>query len=79
MEFLLLWMDDLDDAVGALRHLAPRIAAFCVAVALFAATCLALTISPHLTLAMIGLVLSAVLIESARQRRLRAATESSPR
>jgi hypothetical protein len=25
MEFLLLWADNLDDALGALRHLAPRI------------------------------------------------------
>ncbi len=28
MEFLLLWADNLDDALGALRHLAPKILSF---------------------------------------------------
>ena len=38
MEFLLLWVDDLDDALGALRHLAPKILGFLFAVALFVGT-----------------------------------------
>lgn len=69
MEFLLLWIDDLDDALGALRHLAPKIAGFCLALALFALTGIALVFAPHTTLAILGLVLSASLFEFARQRR----------
>lgn len=46
MEFLLLWVDELDDALGALRHLAPRIAGFLTALALFAATGCALVLAP---------------------------------
>ena len=38
MEFLLLWADNLDDALGALRHLMPKIIGFLAAFALFAAT-----------------------------------------
>ncbi|MBB6096077.1 hypothetical protein HNQ60_004968 [Povalibacter uvarum] len=71
MEFLLLWIDDLDDAFGALRHLAPRIIGFLVACALFAATGFALVVAPHVTLAIIALVLSAFLFEFARQRLMR--------
>ena len=41
MEFLLLWADNLDDALGALRHLAPKILRFLIAFALFAARCAA--------------------------------------
>jgi Flp pilus assembly protein TadB len=69
MEFLLLWIDDLDDALGALRHLAPQIAGFFLAVALFALTGLALVVAPHTTLAIAGLVLTATLFEFARKRR----------
>jgi len=69
MEFLLLWIDDLDDAFGALRHLAPKIAGFCLALALFALTGIALVFAPHTTLAILGLVLSASLFEFARRRR----------
>ena len=69
MEFLLLWVDELDDAMHALRHLAPKIAGFLLAVALFALTGFALVLAPHITLAVIGLVLSTALVEIARQRR----------
>ncbi len=69
MEFLLLWIDDLDDALGALRHLAPKIAGFLLAVALFVLTGVALVFAPHTTLAILGVVLSASLVEFARQRR----------
>jgi hypothetical protein len=69
MEFLLLWIDDLDDAFGALRHLGPKILGFLLAVLLFAATGFALTLAPQATLAAVGLVLSASLLQAVRRRR----------
>ena len=69
MEFLLLWIDDLDDAIGALRHLAPQIMSFLVALALFAATGAALVMAPHVTLPLAAVALSASIIELARRRR----------
>lgn len=69
MEFLLLWADNLDDALCALRHLAPKILSFVAAFALFALTGFALVLAPHATLAAIGLVLSASLVEHLRRRR----------
>jgi hypothetical protein len=71
MEFLLLWIDDLDDALGALRHLAPKILGFILAVALFAGTCIALVRLPQVALLVIAFVLSASLVESYRRRRVR--------
>ena len=70
MEFLLLWIDDLDDALGALRHLAPKILGFLFALLLFTATGLALSLAPQATLAIVGLVLSASLFETVRRRRV---------
>lgn len=69
MEFLLLWADNVDDALGALRHLAPKILSFVAAFALFALTGFALLLAPQATLAVIGLVLSASLVEHVRRRR----------
>ncbi|HEY0686917.1 MAG TPA: hypothetical protein VGD45_31535 [Steroidobacter sp.] len=69
MEFLLLWADNLDDAVGAVRHLAPKILSFLVAFALFALTGFALMLAPEATLAIIGLMLSVPLAEHIRRRR----------
>ena len=69
MEFLLLWADNLDDALCALRHLAPKILSFVAAFVLFGATGFALVMAPEVTLAAIGLVMSATLIEGARRRR----------
>jgi len=69
MEFLLLWADNLDDALGALRHLAPKILGFIAAFALFAATGFALALAPEAALGLIGLVMSASLIEGVRRRR----------
>ncbi|HEY0942850.1 MAG TPA: hypothetical protein VGE08_22365 [Steroidobacter sp.] len=69
MEFLLLWADNIDDALCAARHLAPKILSFMAAFALFALTGFALLLAPHVTLAIIGLVLSASLIELVRRRR----------
>ena len=69
MEFLLLWADNLDDALGALRHLAPKILGFIAAFALFACTGFALVLAPEAALGVIGLVMSATLIEGVRRRR----------
>jgi hypothetical protein len=69
MEFMLLWADDLDDALCALRHLAPKILGLVAAFALFTATGFALLRAPQATLAVIGLVLCAALIEGVRRRR----------
>jgi hypothetical protein len=79
MEFLLLWVDDLDDAIGAVRHLLPTILGFLFALALFAATCAALIIAPHATLGILALMLSASLFEAARRRRTRMLAERERR
>lgn len=71
MEFLLLWADEIDDALGALRHLASRVLGFIAALALFAATGFALVLAPQATLAGIALILSASLFETIRRRRTR--------
>jgi hypothetical protein len=68
MEFLLLWVDDLDDAVAALRHLAPKIVGFLVAVALFAATGLALVVAPQVTLTVLAVAGCTALLELGRRR-----------
>jgi hypothetical protein len=75
MEFLLLWADELDDAMGALRHLLPKIFSFLMAVALFAATGFAMVLAPHVTLPALALVLSATLVETVRRRRRLLAAE----
>jgi hypothetical protein len=78
MEFLLLWADNLDDALGALRHLAPKILGFIAAFALFAATGFALVLAPEAALGVVVLIMSASLIEAVRRRRtaVTAATDS---
>ena len=68
MEFLLLWVDNLDDHVHALRHLAPKIFGLLLALSLFVLTGIALVRAPHVGLAAIGLVLSATLIEVKRRK-----------
>lgn len=70
MELLLLWIDELDDAVGALRHLAPKILGFLCAVLSFIATVLVLSLAPQTALGLAALVLSASLVEAVRRRRL---------
>jgi len=77
MEFLLLWADNLDDALGALRHLAPKILGFIAAFALFAATGFALVLAPQAALGVIGLIMSASLIEAVRRRRNAISSTSS--
>ena len=78
MEFLLLWVDELDDVVGALRHLAPKILGFLAAVLLFVGTALALSLAPQATLGVVGAVLSASLIEAVRRRRIASRDASEP-
>ena len=75
MEFLLLWADELDDAMAVVRHYAPRILGLLVAVALFAATGFALVVAPHVTLAAFAVLLSATLFETLRRRRSRPAAD----
>ena len=69
MEFLLLWIDELDDALSTLRHYLPEIVGFLVALALFAATGAALVMAPQISIPIGGVVLSASLLEMARRRR----------
>nr|WP_298727792.1 hypothetical protein [uncultured Steroidobacter sp.] len=69
MEFLLLWWDNLDDALHAARHEATNIVGFLLAFALFALTGFALVLAPQATLAAIGLMLSASLYDYWRRRR----------
>lgn len=75
MEFLLLWADNFDDAIHALRHLAPKIFGLLLALSLFALTGIALIRSPNGALAALGLVLSAGLFEAVRRRRNEQARE----
>lgn len=75
MEFLLLWADNLDDALCALRHLAPKILSFVAAFVLFAATGFALVIAPEATLAILGVAMSASLLEGVRRRRASVSSE----
>ena len=71
MEFFLLWADDLDDALGAARHLAPRILGLIMALALFAATGFVLVHASHAVLGGVALALCATLLEMIRRRRVR--------
>lgn len=75
MELLLQWLDNLDDVFGVLRHLAPRILGLLGALALFAATVMALIFAPHQTLVILAVVSSATLLEGARRLLRRVITE----
>lgn len=77
MEFLLQWADELDDAMAVLRHYAPRILGLLVAIGLFAATGFALVYAPHVTIGVIGVILSATLFEAVRRRLARTAAGRS--
>ena len=77
MEFLLLWADELDDALAVLRHYAARILGLLVAIALFAATGFALMYAPHVMLAVFAVALSATLFEALRRRRARTTSDRS--
>ncbi|MET0986477.1 MAG: hypothetical protein ABW034_13835 [Steroidobacteraceae bacterium] len=70
MEDLLLALDELDDAVAAARHLAPRLLGFLAALVLFALTVLGFLILPKVTLAAAAVLLSIVLIDRVGRRLL---------
>ena len=71
MEFLLLWADDLDDVVGALRHLWPQVVDFFTATLLFAMTGFGLVLATQATVAAVAALFAAGLMEVLRQRRNR--------
>ena len=76
MEVFLLWIDELDDMFSAARHLAPKVLGFLFALSLFAATGFALSLTPHATVAVAALVLTATLAEAVRRRLARAPQNS---
>ena len=79
MEFLLLWADELDDALGALRHLWPQIVDFMIAALLFAMTGFGLLLATQTTLIGVALLLSVMLLEILRQRRARRSLGAEPK
>jgi hypothetical protein len=79
MEFLLLWADELDDALGALRHLWPQIVDFMIATLLFATTGFGLVLATETTLIGAIVLLSATLLELLRQRRARRGLAGQPK
>jgi len=82
MEFLLRWADDLDDALGALRHLWPQVVDFITATLLFVMTGFSLMIATQATALALAVLLAAVLLEVLRQRRTRrgvADSDNKPR
>jgi hypothetical protein len=79
MEFLLLWVDELDDAFGALRHLWPQIVDFMIATLLFAVTGFGLVLATETTLIGVTVLLSAMLLEVVRQRRARRSAAAQPK
>jgi hypothetical protein len=79
MEFLLLWADELDDALGALRHLWPQIVDFLLAALLFVMTGFGLLLATQTTLIAVALVLSVTLLEMLRQRRARRSVDAAPK
>ncbi len=71
MEFLLLLADDLDDALGAMRHLWPQVIDFVMALLLFAMTGFGLIMAMQTTLTGVAALLAVSLLEVFRQRRMR--------
>ena len=67
MEDWLLVLDELDDAVATARHMAPRLIGFFAALALFALTVVSFMFVPRTTLAILGVLLSASLLERMRR------------
>lgn len=68
MEFLLLWIDELDDLVGVVRHIAPKLLALLWALLSFLMTVLAFTLAPQVMLGTMGLLLVIPSIEAVRRR-----------
>ncbi|HEX2495145.1 MAG TPA: hypothetical protein VHK24_15340 [Steroidobacter sp.] len=69
MEFLLLWADELDDAIAAARHLTPRILGVLAAIGSLAAAAFALMPAPRLLLGALALALAATVMQLVRRRR----------
>jgi energy-converting hydrogenase Eha subunit G len=78
MEFLLLWADELDDALGALRHLWPQIVDFVLAMLLFVITGFGLLLATQITLPGVVVMLAAMLLELLRLRRARRRVAGEP-
>ena len=70
MENLLLVLDEIDDAVGAARHIAPYLFGFLFAIALFCATVMAFLYIPRVTVACVGVSFSILLIDRCVRRLL---------
>lgn len=70
MENLLLVLDEIDDLVGAARHIAPYLFGFLIAVALFCATVAAFLYVPRITVAAVGVLFSIFLIDRCVRRLL---------
>ena len=68
MENLLLVLDEVDDVVGIVRHLAPRLLGFLAALVLFALTVLTFLFLPKVALAALGVLLSVALIDRVSKR-----------
>jgi hydrogenase/urease accessory protein HupE len=68
MEFLLLWADNLDDVLGALRHLWPQVVDFFTATLLFAMTGFGLMLATQATVAAVAVLSAAGLMQLLRQR-----------
>jgi hypothetical protein len=77
MEVFLLWIDELDDLLGAVRHLAPKFFGFLLALALFAGTVFVLSLTPQATLVVAAFLLTVTLAEAVRRRLMRPAAENS--
>ena len=71
MEFLLLWADDLDDVLGALRHLWPQVVDFITATLLFVMTGFGLMLATQATVFAVATLVAGTMLEVSRQRRLR--------
>ena len=74
MEFLLLWADDLDDVLGALRHLWPQVVDFITATLLFVTTVFGLMLATQATVFAVVALLAAAMLEMSRRRTQRRLT-----
>lgn len=70
MEVFLLLLDEIDDAIAMLRSLWPRVLVLALGFSLSLATGFALLQSPRLALPLTALLLSAMLVDHIRRRRL---------
>jgi hypothetical protein len=76
MENLLLVLDEIDDVVGAARHVAPYVFGFIAAAVLFCLTVMAFLYIPRVTVAAVAVMFSIMLIDRCIRRLLTAPLES---